>query len=94
MVLVILAISWLAFLFERKEIVTYTLPQTPFPKVYGMKEDAQGNLYLITYNDVLMKTPEKESFQSVRTADNRNVVARGITQTSDGKLWVNTVNNG
>lgn len=79
---------------ERKEIVTYTLPQTPFPKVYGMKEDAQGNLYLITYNDVLMKTPEKESFQSVRTADNRNVVARGITQTSDGKLWVNTVNNG
>ena len=47
---------------ERKEIVTYTLPQTPFPKVYGMKEDAQGNLYLITYNDVLMKTPEKRAF--------------------------------
>lgn len=79
---------------ESKEIVTYTLPYTPFPKVYGMKEDAQGNLYIVTYNDVLVKTPESSHFHSVRTADNRSVVARGITRTKDGKLCINTVNNG
>lgn len=79
---------------ESKEIDTYTLPHTPFPKVYGMKEDTQGNLYLVTYNDILVKTSENNYFQSVRTADNRNVIARGITQTKDGNLWVSTVNNG
>lgn len=77
-----------------KEVVTYKLPQTSYPKVYGMKEDTLGNLYLITYDDILVKSPLKGNFTSVLTYDNSKIAARGITQTQDAKLLVNTVNNG
>lgn len=93
---------WISFLENRlacinpatHRIMTYVLPNTPFPKVYGMKEDSQKNLYIITFDDVLLKRFQEEHFISIKTTDNHKVSARGIILGKDGKLWVNTINKG
>lgn len=93
---------WIAFLGNQlacinpttHQITIYKLPYSPYPKVYGMKEDIHQNLYIITFDNVLLKNKNEKHFVPIFTDDYQKVAARGIIQTKDKKLWINTTNKG
>lgn len=79
---------------EKQQVTTYTMPYAPFPKVYGMAEDDKNNLFILTFNDVLMKPEGSSDFISVRNPGNKTVVGRDIIKASSGELLISTFNQG
>lgn len=79
---------------EKRQATTYMMPYTPFPKVYGMAEDDNRNLFILAFDNVLMKPEGSGDFVSMRNPDNKAVAGRDIIKDKNGELLVSTNSQG